>query len=378
MYKVDLSRAYRQLRSDPLDWPLLEVIWEEDYYVDVAIRFGLRHGASTCQRVSEAAGHVAAHEYGAKTVSYVDDTAGAALPAKAMGHYNGLLSTLDVLGMQTAPAKCEPPSTPMTWVGVTYDSILMQMSIDQDRIDEALIECRAFMGLTKVTYHAIQKFMGKLYHGTKCTVSARAFTARLLGLLRVAARMQVVVVTAEAKADVSWCLSFLNAFNGITLMKVESFRYEAEVDSCLQRGEGICPGLGYLTYPEHMQELGLSISSLDCFNVLVAVRLWVREWSGHGVQLWCDNWATVCSINSSRAEDPLIRSSLRELWWLCAIWDVHLQVRHRPGVQMTVPDLLSRVSRSEKDHAKFRSFERGTGEASRQISSCMLMPPLRI
>ena len=46
MYKVDLSRAYRQLRSDPWDWPLLRIAWVTDTFLDVAIPFGLRHGAS--------------------------------------------------------------------------------------------------------------------------------------------------------------------------------------------------------------------------------------------------------------------------------------------------------------------------------------------
>ena len=54
IYKIDLSRAYRQLRSDPLDWPLLGIGWENQCYLDTAIPFGLRHGASACQRTSEA------------------------------------------------------------------------------------------------------------------------------------------------------------------------------------------------------------------------------------------------------------------------------------------------------------------------------------
>ena len=106
---MDLSRTYRQLRSDPLDWPLLGVKWGDDHYVDVAIPFGLRRGAPACQRTSEAASHIAHEHYGGRTAAYIDDTAGAALPASADHHYTGFLTTSDDLGLETAKGKCEPP-----------------------------------------------------------------------------------------------------------------------------------------------------------------------------------------------------------------------------------------------------------------------------
>ena len=58
MFKVDLSRAYRQLRSDPFDWPLLGIEWDDQISMDTEVPFGLRHGASTCQRTMEAVGGV--------------------------------------------------------------------------------------------------------------------------------------------------------------------------------------------------------------------------------------------------------------------------------------------------------------------------------
>ena len=82
LYKIDLSRAYRQLRGDPLDWPMMGVVWDDESFVDLEIPFGLRHGASACQRVSEAA-----EEHGADTVAYIDDTGGAALPDTAQEEY---------------------------------------------------------------------------------------------------------------------------------------------------------------------------------------------------------------------------------------------------------------------------------------------------
>ena len=106
LYKVNLSRAYRQLRSDPLNCPLLGIAWDGSYYVDLAIPFDLRHGASACQRVSEAAGQIVAERYGSTTLAFVDDTGGGALEHEVDAHYNDLLATL---GLIVALAKCQAP-----------------------------------------------------------------------------------------------------------------------------------------------------------------------------------------------------------------------------------------------------------------------------
>ena len=71
LYKVDLTRAYRQLRTDPLDWPFLMLQWEDQFFLDISIPFGLRHKASACQRTTEAVSAIAREEAGADTAPYI-------------------------------------------------------------------------------------------------------------------------------------------------------------------------------------------------------------------------------------------------------------------------------------------------------------------
>ena len=54
LFAIDLSRAYRQLRIDPQDWPLLGLTWKGLYYFDRALAFGGRWHAAACQRVTGA------------------------------------------------------------------------------------------------------------------------------------------------------------------------------------------------------------------------------------------------------------------------------------------------------------------------------------
>ncbi len=73
MYSLDLARAYRQLRSDPLDWPLLGLQWNKELYVDVAIPFGICWGAMACSSTTQAVCYVHKEVYKHDSTCYIDD-----------------------------------------------------------------------------------------------------------------------------------------------------------------------------------------------------------------------------------------------------------------------------------------------------------------
>ena len=378
LYKVDLSRAYRQLRSDPLDWPLLGIQWEGQTYIDTAIPFGLRHGASACQRTSEAANQIAASLYEAWSLAYIDDTAGASLPGSANRHYSGLRQTFDDLGLDTAHAKCQAPSTQMDWIGVTYDSVEMSMRIAIDKVMEARAMCSHFLTLETTNKRQMQRLMGKVLHATKCTDAARRFTARLLDLLALTHWHQTVFIPHEAKMDAMWLEAFLQVFNGLTLIKPTTAQHVAYVDACPLGIGGLCPGTSYYTapLPTYVTRYQFTIAAIECFNVLVALRVWANEWSHAVILIYCDNWATVCAVNSGRAQDLLIRSAIREMWWLCATKDIELVVRHRPGAQMEEADTLSLASSSARQAERFRSLKEQSPDRQTEITDVLLRPPL--
>ena len=280
--KVDLSRAYRQLRTCPLDWPLLTVGWDDKVFVDIAVPFGLRHGTSACQRTTEAVSEIVASEVGASTRPYIDDTAGVAVPLVAMSHYEHLINCMSQLGLDAAPDKCAPPSTRMCWIGVIFDSVQMTMEIEEGRVQEALEWCDKMLYGGEITKHEFQRFIGKLAYASRCTYSARTFTSRS------------------------------------------------------------------------------------------------AEWSGKTVLLFTDNWATACAVESGRAEDPLIRGALRELWYWAATRDVDIVVRHIPGQSMGVVDALSRRAFDVGAANRVHEFMQGAVESECKLCDVLLRPPLAL
>lgn len=58
IWKADLSRAYRQLRIDPIDTPLTGIKFKGKFYLDLCPPFGCRSSSAACQRVSNAVAYL--------------------------------------------------------------------------------------------------------------------------------------------------------------------------------------------------------------------------------------------------------------------------------------------------------------------------------
>lgn len=75
LWKADLARAYRQLRVDPIDTPLLGFGVGTDSYIDLCPSFGCRSSSGACQRLSAAVVFMMARK-GFSVLAFLDDFAG--------------------------------------------------------------------------------------------------------------------------------------------------------------------------------------------------------------------------------------------------------------------------------------------------------------
>ena len=82
LYKVDISRCYRWIPVDPVDYRLLGVFWKENMYFDTKVPFGLRTGALAAQRTTNAISHIY-RQIGYDSINYIDDFGSAEDPISA-------------------------------------------------------------------------------------------------------------------------------------------------------------------------------------------------------------------------------------------------------------------------------------------------------
>ena len=307
MFKVDLARAYRQLPSDPWDWPLLGFSWNDSIFFDTAIPFGVRHGAMACQRTTQALCHIQQEKDDVDAEAYIDDMA-----------------------------------------TVCIDDIVLA--------NKAFTEfCEVLFAQKNITKSDLRSILGKLNHCSKLSPPARRFLNRLLALLRSMKGKSCILLSRGAKLDLKWYMDFLVKYNGRALIR--SFLVEnltVEVDACLVGGGGICEGVGYFFYPftDAILARNLHISALESLNTLVALRVLGQELRGKTVRLFCDNMPTVLALQTGKAKDSFMAFVLRQSWLLCAQLDIQLLVSHKPGAELVTADLLSRGFKTQKDWVK--------------------------
>ena len=345
LWSHNLSRGYRQLRSDPLDWPLLGIQWQGKYYFDCSIPFGLRFGAKCMQDTTSAVATILRHE-GFPTLAYIDDLAG--VHEDPITANKGFLRTcllLHELGLQEAREKATAPSTSMTWLGIHFDTVAMTMSIPTVKIQECLTITHSWTSKTHVTHAQLKSLLGKLFHISQCSPTLRLFVNRLLDTLRSSPKdNKSIALDNEAQADITWINQFLSHYNGVQLIhSAPSVGIPVVLDSCLTGAGGHFGKLAFHTpYPPHITDKKLHITQLEMINVMAAVRLWAHLWSGHSLLILCDNAATVSVLQTGRGRDRILLHCARIIWHYSTAYDFRITVEHIPGTDNNLADSLSR------------------------------------
>ena len=76
--------------------------------------------------------------------------------------------------------------------------------------------------------------------------------------------------------------------------------------------------------------------------MVMACKLWGNEWRNSRVYIWCDNMAVVAACQSNKIRDNWLMACCRTLWWLSAIYNLDIVVKHIYGSDNIKADILSR------------------------------------
>ena len=82
IYKIDISRAFRQIKIDPGDIDLLGIKFQDKYFIDRSAAFGFRHGSLIFQRCTDAIHYIMAQHGFPLLFNYIDDLIYTACPLK--------------------------------------------------------------------------------------------------------------------------------------------------------------------------------------------------------------------------------------------------------------------------------------------------------
>ena len=115
--KINIEAAYRLIPVHPLDWPLLGVIWEGMVYCDCILPFGLRSARKIFNALADSLEWIIRQKGVAYTAHYLDDymIAGPHGTSRCANDLHTLVETCNELGVPLAVAKCEGPTSCLTF-----------------------------------------------------------------------------------------------------------------------------------------------------------------------------------------------------------------------------------------------------------------------
>ena len=368
LWKADLARAYRQLRIDPLDTPLLGLKHGDQYYIDICPPFGCRLSGTACQRMSNAVVYLLAKR-DVWSLAYLDDYCGAASSLQAArAAYHAFLALAKRLGLELAPSKCMPPTTKLEWLGFDLDTVTMTLTIPTKKLQEILQECTTWMTRKSASKKDIQSLVGRLVHVAKCIKPARRFITRILKTLSYAPESGQTWISNAFKADVRWFLNYAKHSNGTHLLEPTRLEFHIECDSSMEGGGGNSEEHFYhQQYTTSFKKQHPEIIHREAANLLIALRtLRPANPQGLHVVIHTDNMGSQQALESGKAHDIILAACARQLWFEAATNDHTFEIKHKYGHDMPLADALSRQH--------IPSMQRRAAEETRRLGLTALPP----
>ena len=147
------------------------------------------------------------------------------------------------------------------------------------------------------TKQQLQSILGLLLYVHKCVRPAHIFLNRMLKLLRASHVSQMIVLTPDF--DLRWFAKFLAQSNGVNLYDHVATHQTLELDACLTGLGGRVENYVYHLPIEKGYE-NCNIVHLEMVNILVAIRLFTKQWAGRKILVKCDNQAVVTVLSSGQ------------------------------------------------------------------------------
>ena len=343
LFKVDLQRAFRNLRIDPGDYDLLGLNWRQQTYIDVAMPFGFRQGASSCQFCTDAIVYLMTSQRH-WVMAYLDDLIGAALPARASDAFATLINLLQHLGLPINYKKVEAPSSQITCLGIIVDAKAGTLSVPAEKLEKIKQMCTQWLGKIRATRKQIQKLLGHLLYIHKCIPPARLFTNRILQTLRSTPRVGYVKLSPSFHKDITWFCVFLEYFNGTVKIhpSVAVHCNHIFVDASLRNLGAIFQRQVYSIPIIDTLKQFFNIVHFEATNILLAIRTWLPRLHDQECTIWCDNNAVVNAFTFHKIKDNYLMACVRSVWLLCAQYNIKLKVSHIRGTCNQYADILSR------------------------------------
>lgn len=134
--KLDIKEAYHIILAHPEDWPMLDVYWKGNYYIDTCLPFSLRLAPKLFTILADAAQWLIKEAGVERVIHYPDVYFFVEVPHMPEKALRIAIKTLSELSIPVAPERVEGPSTKLTFLGIQLDSDSITTKLLEDKLEE--------------------------------------------------------------------------------------------------------------------------------------------------------------------------------------------------------------------------------------------------
>jgi hypothetical protein len=234
------------------------------------------------------------------------------------------------------------------YIGITIDSIAMEVRISEARLLEIMEELLQWIHRTFCTKRQLLSLIGKLTFISRVVKSGRTFLRRLIDCAKETQYLHHRVTLSQAvRQDIEWWIQYLPTWNGISVFCDSEWSSNAELHLWTDASDS---GIGGFFRNEwfsamftgdssYMQDMDINWREL--YALLVAVT-WSNRLRGKMVKFHCDNQSVCYIIQSVTSRDPSIMALVRTLFFVSARNSFVCSAVHVPGCKNQAADALSR------------------------------------
>ena len=386
MSVIDIKSAYRAVPIRPEHRVYQGFKWnlsgESKYYVDNRLCFGSRLGPSYFNEISTFIHSVATNMYGINIVNYLDDFLVIADELSvALESRDRVIKLLRFLGFHVAYDKVIYPSKCVTYLGIIIDTERGELRLPDGKLEKLTSLLQYHLGKNRVSKNNLESIGGLLSHCAHLVKGGRIFCRSTYDLHKslVHSGKRFINLSENIKSDFSWWLKVFPYFNGTMKLFSQEFNFPMVSDSSLKGFAvfldrdwvaGTWRDSDYIPLTTECSHVGFrpvwdsfdasNINELELWPIVVGLKRWLNLFKDKSVMVFTDNTQVMFMLINGCSSNSTCNRWLREIFWLCAVFNVSLQPRYISTKSNLVADTLSRLVYFKSD-VKLREYLENSG-----------------
>lgn len=362
--KSDIKSAFRLVPVNPTDFELLGFRFQNKYFFDKMLPFGASISCAIWEKFATALHWITQNQSrNPNLLHYLDDFLFAGPPKSKV-----CIDTLSVfksvcsdIGVPIAEEKTTAPSTNIIFLGIEFDTQLMVMRLPKEKLIKIKSTIQSFCASKKVTLRSLQSLIGLLNFACRVIAPGRAFCRRLIDATSgVKKPHHKVRVNMEMKADLQVWLSFLEDYNGVTVISNNCWVADTNLQLFTDSAGGPLGGFGiyfagswaHSRWPLAWTRSHIirDMTFLELFPVYVALCLWPKSLADKRILFHIDNMAVVHIINNSTSKSKHVMQLVRKIVFITLKYNITVKAQYIPTKLNKIADCISRSQWTKFHH----------------------------